>query len=410
MNLKLQHFKRVWKGFNWWRKKYCFTRVLILFLVFSPILYERFSGSWIICDLVTIACDGIFISSIPQSEDALCKFYKFQEKRRLQLSIIDYADKNRNETLDSEEILLLRENGCDIDAILAPPMDLNLNKLAKNASLLGLLPPGYSTIEIREKAFFAAHAENEFIYKPQTDAVYDLINRQNWFFPEFTEKQKALYRLSYNKELPEVDYTTWNTWKNGCIELLGFLSWIFPSPLSTLTWIGMSVLSALFVVLSIKKYQRFSAIFITLLFLSASLYIRSSVDMKYSYLSPNSWYYFSYITLIFSLICLSLVASLTALKISKYIKNNKFWRLVVLFAIGITLFIRSLRIAPYHYFQLRNSLDNLMLPFSYFNHETIYNEFFFLSIIIMVVSIIMGYRYWMARKSSQPSDLSNCLP
>ena len=151
MILKLQYLKKIWKGFNWWRKKYCFTRVLILLLLFSPLIYERFSGSWIICDLVKIACDGIFMSSIPQSENALCKFYKFQEKRRLQLSIIAYADKNRNKILDGEEIILLREKGCDVDAILTDPMDLNLNKLAKNASLLDLLPPSYSTTEIREK-------------------------------------------------------------------------------------------------------------------------------------------------------------------------------------------------------------------------------------------------------------------
>ena len=404
MTLKLQYLKKIWNGFNWWRKRYCFTRVLILLILFSPLIYERFSGSWIICDLVKIACDGIFISSIPQSENALCKFYKFKEKKRLQFAIIGYADKNRNKILDSEEIVLLRQKGCDIDAIQAGPMNLNLNKLAKNASLLDLLPPGYSTTGIRQEAFFAAHAENDFIYKPLTNEVYDLIDRQNWFFPKFTEKQMDILRQNYSEEqlsngtvIP--NYTTWGTWKNG-IDIFYYNIISFFSPLSAIiSWFFISVMISLFIVLSVKKHARNISISACLVFLAVILCITiltTKGNFQYLYYYNPFWNYLGIASSILFFICFSIIASRIGIQISSLIANKNLGRIIALFLIGIGLFMHNLNFKENNPYWFSTGIGEMLSAFSWHKSQVISNAFNVLSVLIMLISIFMGYRYWLA--------------
>ena len=179
-----KYMKVAWTYFNGWRKKYWLTRTLIILLIFTPILYEKLRGHLIICDLVKIACDSIFYGSIPQSENALCRYYKIVEIKRLQTSIIVYADKNQNGILDRDEMELLKSRGCNTEEIQKSVIKANMDKLADDAGRLGLLPPAYSTTQIRRNAFNAANSETEFAFNPLKDEVYDLIERMNWIYPK----------------------------------------------------------------------------------------------------------------------------------------------------------------------------------------------------------------------------------
>ena len=109
----MDFLNKSWSSFNKWRKKYMLIRIIILLAIFSLPIYERLRGHWLITDLVRYACTGIFAASIPQSEYALCRYYKFREKARLQKLIFTYTDTNHDGKITAEETELIKKAGID---------------------------------------------------------------------------------------------------------------------------------------------------------------------------------------------------------------------------------------------------------------------------------------------------------
>ena len=398
-------FKKLWVGFNYWRKRYCFTRILVILLLCAPLLYELLSGNLVIRNLVRIACDGIFMSSIPQSEDALCRYYKFQEKRRLQFLIINLADRNGDKKLNEKEIEYLRKYKCDIDAICKSPKKLNLKQLADNAKLLGLLPTGYLVKEKRMQAFFAAHAENEFFYNPLKKKVYHTLNQSGRFFPKYTNEEMAMIKAGYyGGKLKDTeifpDYTTWATWKNGLNIFYSQITFMFTPFFPFISWFVVSMLFSLLLKLKIRKYANVFSIAGSLVFLGITFYMGEIVNYDLFYKRNGFWGIFDLSAVIFSFICLSITAGLCGLKIEKCIKNKKIWVWFTVFLMGLVLFFRNLHIASAISCLGWYGVGIFVKPTSFFG-KTLYNEWFFLAVFMMIFSMFMLYRYYIHLKSEK---------
>jgi hypothetical protein len=354
-----KQLKVAWTYFNRWRKKYWFTRFLIILLVFSPILYEKLRGHLIICDLVKYACDAIFSGGIPPYENALCKYYKIVEIKRLQSSIIVFADKNQNGVFDADEIEFLKSKGCDAGETQKPVLKANMDKLAGDAGKLGLLPPAYSTTQIRKNAFNAAHSETEFFFKPLTDSVYDVIARMNWLYPRLTEKQinelKTNYTEEQFRENPAVpDYRTWATWRNGLVNFLYGIAWKFGPMTSVTLWFSISIMLGLFSALTFKSHRKFMSVFASLIFV---FFIGSFPTT----LANNSDLYN-----LFALAIFSMVAGLIGFKISGYIENKIKWRILSALIVGFLLILWSFNLDSlfFHnpYFLFYDGIGRLVSP------------------------------------------------
>jgi len=390
--------KKLWSGFNYWRKRYCFTRILVILLLCASPLYELLSGNLIIRNLVRIACDGIFMSSIPQSEDALCRYYKFKEKRRLQFLIIKFADSNNDKKLNESEINYLRKQGCEIESICQNPKDLDFARLAKDAKILGLLPSGYSVKEKRMQAFFAAHAENEFFYNPLKKQVYDLLDKSGRFFPEYTSEEMAMFHSMYTqKELVSgrviPDYTTWGTWKYGFSLFYSQITFLFTPFFSFISWFLLSMLLSLLLKLKVRKYANFFSIAGALVFLWITFSMGDVVNYNLFYRRNGLWGIFDLSTVIFSFICLSVTAGLCGLKIAKLIKNQKIWSWITVFLIGLLLFFRNLQTTSVVSCFCWYGVGEFVKPTSFFG-KTLYNEWFVLAVFMMVLPIFMLYHYY----------------
>ena len=396
--MRMEFFKKLWSGFNHWRRKYCFTRTLIIILIFFPLTYELLSEHLIIRDLVRIACDGIFVSSIPQSENALCKYYKFKEKRRLQFQIKKFADKNGDKILDKDEIAVLKNRGCDIDAIFQRATALDLNKLAKNATILGLLPPGYSTKKVRLKAFFAAHAENEYFYNPLKEKVYHLLEQGGRFFPEYSAEEMAMFQRVYSDEelasgtvFP--NYGSWGTWKHGALVFGENIKYLFAPSSAFMTWFIVSLLISLLIKLHFEKYTTILSIAGSLLFLYLTLHMQNFKNLYYFGDIHVFWNIITFWIAMFSLVCLSVAAALYGMKIGQLIKNRALWRIIVLFLLGLAIFIRNLNILSYSGISWYSGFGDYVKPSSYIG-ITIWNEVLLISFIIMATALIKGWFYY----------------
>lgn len=326
-----------WTYFNGWRKKYWLTRTLIILLLFLPILYEKFRGHPIVCDLVKYACEAIISNNVPQCEYTLCKYYKIVEIKRLQTSIIVYADKNQNGVLDADEIALLKSKGCNTDEIQKSVLNADMDKLADDAGRLGLLPPAYSTTQIRKNAFNAAHSETEFAFKPLTDEIFDLIERMNWFYPRLTEKQindlKICYTEKELRESPVVpNYCSWATWRMG----LRFFLYGFTEPfgplIATMLWFSISIMLGLFSAITFKSYRKLMSALASLIFLFFILYLGDNLIVKLSMGSLFMQY-----NLLFGLLIFSIVAGLIGFNISRYVKDKIKWRILTAMIIGFLI-------------------------------------------------------------------------
>jgi hypothetical protein len=341
-----KYLKVAWTYFNGWRKKYWLTRTLIILLIFSPILYEKLRGHLIICDLVKIACDSIFYGSIPKAENALCKYYKIVEIKRLQTSIIVYADINQNGTLDVAEIEFLKSKGCNTEEIQKMAINADMDKLADDAGRIGLLPPAYSTTQIRRNAFNAAHSETEFAFNPMKDEVYDLIGRMNWLYPKLTEKQMNELKLNSSegygfKGSPITpDLSSWKTWTNGFKYVLyGFTSTFGPL-VSTVLWFSISILLGLFSAITFKSYRKSMSVLVSLIFLSIMLYLNGNFPTSlanYTMLTTRTYY-------LSALVIFSIVAGLTGFKISRSIQDKTKWRILTPLIIGFLMILWSLNL------------------------------------------------------------------
>lgn len=341
-----KYLKIGWTYFNGWRKKYWLTRTLIILLIFTPILYEKLRGHLIICDLVKIACDSIFYGSIPQSENALCRYYKIVEIKRLQTSIIVYADKNQNGILDADEIEFLKSKGCNTEEIQKSVINADMDKLADDAGKLGLLPPAYSTTQIRKNAFNASHSETEFTFNPLKDEVYDLIERMNWLYPKFTEKQMNELKLNPSERIGlkgspvTPDLCSWKTWANGFKYVLyGFTSTFGPL-VSTVLWFSISIMLGLFSAITFKSYRKSMSVLVSLIFLSIMLYLNGNFPTSlanYSMLTTRTYY-------LSALVIFSIVAGLTGFKISRSIQDKTKWRILTPLIIGFLMILLSLNL------------------------------------------------------------------
>ncbi len=341
-----KYLKVVWTYFNQWRKKYWLTRTIIILLIFFPILFEKIRGHETISDLVKIACDAIFAGSIPMCEDATCKYYKTVEKKRLQTTAFTFADRNQNGKLDADEIEFLKSKGCDVDELQKQAIKADMDRLAEDAGRLGLLPPAYSTKQIRKIAFNTAHSETEFTFKPLTDEVYDMIERTNWFFPKYTPKQIAEIKMDYadrgfNEYFLVPDYGTWETWKFGTLTFLNILFGTY-GPIITLSlWFLMSIILGLFSAITTRKYRKSTAILSCLLFLWLIVSLRGAMPT-----------YMTNITIycnLFALAVFSTIAGLTGYRISEYVKNRIKWQILSALAIGFLMILWSLNLDRYFY-------------------------------------------------------------
>lgn len=343
-----KYMKVAWTYFNGWRKKYWLTRTLIILLIFTPILYEKLRGHLLICDLVELACNAILSSSIPQSENALCKYYKIVEIKRLQTSIFVYADKNQNGVLDADEMELLKSKGCNTAEIQKVAFKANMDKLADDAGRLGLLPPSYSTTLIRRNAFNAAHSETEFTYNPLKDDVYDLIKRTNWIYPKFTEKQMNELNLNSTevagfKESPLVpDLCSWSTWKHGLKYFLYGISSKFGPLIATTLWFSISIMLGLFSAITFKSYRKLMSVLASLMFLSLILYFRGSIPTSF-HINSIQYGFLS------ALVIFSIVAGLTGFKISRHVKDKIKWRILTPLIIGFLIILWSLNLDSLFY-------------------------------------------------------------
>lgn len=329
-----KHLKIAWTYFNGWRKKYWLTRTLIILIIFSTLIYDNISGKWVICDLVKIGCDAIFYGSIPKSENALCKYYKIVEIKRLQTSIIVYADKNQNGVLDADEIEFLKSRGCDTEQIRNSVIKADMDTLAYDAGRLGLLPPAYSTTQIRKNAFNAAHSETEFTFNPMKDEVYGLIERMSWLCPKFTEKQMNelkmhLTETEFNERLVAPDYLSWRTWGNGLKCFLYAFPSLFGPLIATVLWFSISIMIGLFFAITFKSHRKLMSALASLVFLFFIVYLRGNIPII---LSNNLFHYY-----FLSLGIFSIVAGLTGFKISIYVENRRKWQILTPLIIGLLI-------------------------------------------------------------------------
>ncbi len=392
MSKLMTNLKIAWTYFNGWRKKYWFTRTLVILLLFSPLLYERCRGHLIICDLVRIACDAILADTVPQYENALCKYYKILEIKRLQITIVVFADKNQNGILDADEIEFLKSKGCDTEEIQESVTKANMDKLAENAGKLGLLPPAYSTTQIRKNAFYAAHSETEFELKPLIDEVYDLIDRMNCFFPKFTEKQMNELNTSFAEEFTQkpfvIDFYSWPTWRNGLLSFICEFTSILGPLIATALWFSISMMIGLFFAIIFKRYKKFMSIIASLLFLFLLLYLRHNIPRS---LSNNSILYH-----IFALAIFSIVAGLSGFKISRHIKDKVKWRILTVLIIGFLIILWSFNLD----FMLSDlypfcwGIGCLIYPISPTQINSFSWNLIIFATILILISVAFLYRYY----------------
>ena len=335
-----------WDAFNDWRKRYWVIRVILLLLIFSSPIYERvICGKWLIVQLVEYACDGVFIQSTPSTETAVYRYYKFQEKKRIQRLIFLYADSNHNKILDPNEIKFLTQKGVNLELLSKNPLHLDIYKIAKIAKRLDLLPKSYSPKEECKKAFYAALAEVENFNKPLKREVYSLLEASNSFNPHFTEKQLTAIQDNFpDKNIRDgsliVDYRTWNTWKFGALMFYEyFFSPFFPL-LPFITWFLIASSLSVLAFLYCGKYGKFAAISASIIY-SFTLFninfFRNVYKIRFLDITTS----FQYITISLSIISCAIIAGLIGIKIASKIKRTPFITGVLFFLIASLLLFRN---------------------------------------------------------------------
>jgi len=386
---------KAWNAFNGWRKKYWLGRIIIMLAIFSCPIYERLRGDWIITDLVAIACKGIFATSIPQSENALCRYYKFDEKTRLRKLIFTYADLNHDGRLDNRELDILRSKSVNTGLITGNPLHTDYRKTADAAKKLKLVSPLYSARKERMKAFYAAHMENENFYRPLKAEVFDILDRINGWNIKFTPKQLEMIHNTYpDKNLTDgsfiPDYMKWNTWKCGIYGFLGGLIIPFTSIFNSITWFFLAMFIAVLTALKYEKNTKLAAITASIMFTllifninvfsgTCGVFIR--YGFSYPFIQSKLFFYLSYTI---SATALAAVAGIVGAKLECCIKETPRAVYVILAMTGILFLVRNTKVsicfADWWFDGIGNYLgQEAYLKFGYLNEYVVIGILFLLA-------------------------------
>jgi hypothetical protein len=208
----------------------------VILLVCSWPLYEFITNSYLVNDLVEIACKAIFYGTIPPVEHKTCVYYKAKEKKRLQMEIANFADLDRTGSIDEEEKAFLARQGIAPEEIFKTAVKADMDMLAGYAKQLSLIPSSYSTKEMRLQAFYMAQAETSRYFSPMQKEVFAIIKPpRKYFFPYYTEEQIAEIQGSFEREsdtwknITEYGIFTKRFWNNGLNNFLfEFSLFIYP--------------------------------------------------------------------------------------------------------------------------------------------------------------------------------------
>jgi hypothetical protein len=204
-----QTLSKAWTSFNEWRVKGWPVRVIILLLIFSPVLYERVSGDYLISRLVGIAVEAIFNDCEPKLSSAITHYYNVRDIQRLRSAIRVHFDVGTPEGDYGYDPLFLRLEGISPAELSKPSTYANASfaeaeRLAKFAKRYAIVRQSYSVKELRKEAFYAAQAEVQAMNKNAKDEIAATL------VP------------------PSPDYSDWTTWRNGIwMFVFGILEVVF---------------------------------------------------------------------------------------------------------------------------------------------------------------------------------------
>ncbi len=241
---------RRWLGH--WRRRYMWLRLVILVLIFAHPVYGVFRP--IVRDLVVLAIKGI--ESAKQGPYFEAREIRFQQKKRLQRSLLAYFDRNADGRLDrAESQRLTKKTGLTRGEIAGSGLRVELDPLVEASHRIGLLSRTTSANDMRREALTRALAERE-------------------------QEHEALWREigpDLAMQYPSArDYLRWETWKRGLDaargQIVGHLGltlgsafagltpseydsmWMEPRPRwwGAVGWLGLGLVT----VLCIRRYGR----------------------------------------------------------------------------------------------------------------------------------------------------------
>ena len=184
---------RQWGAFNYWRKRYWRTRLIVLCLIFAPAIIPRLAHRSVIVDLVRTACDALLACSEPALVTFLARHHRLEEARGLQVLLMQRMDANDDGWLDSGERDRASAIGLDPGQLTGKPRHADLQQLVGAARSLGLVRGLCSAKVIRRKAFHTAIGEAQVTLAPERRRI------------------DALIESCYDWP----DYRTWPTWRRG---------------------------------------------------------------------------------------------------------------------------------------------------------------------------------------------------
>ena len=179
------------RWFAYWRKRYVWLRLLILLAVFAQPVYGAFRP--LLRDLTVIAIDGI--ESAKRGPYLEARAIQFQEKKRLQRSLLAYFDRNEDSRLDrAESERLTKQTGLTRRQVAGSGLRVELDPLVEASHRTGLLSRTTTANDIRREALARALAERE-------------------------QEHEALWREAgpnLEMQYPSArDYLKWETWRRG---------------------------------------------------------------------------------------------------------------------------------------------------------------------------------------------------
>jgi len=179
------------RWFAYWRKRYVWLRLLILLAVFAQPVYGAFRP--LLRDLTVIAIDGI--ASAKRGPYLEARAIQFQEKKRLQRSLLAYFDRNEDSRLDrAESQRLTKQTGLTRRQVAGSGLRVELDPLVEASHRTGLLSRTTTANDIRREALGRALAEREREHE------------QLW--AEAGPNLEVQYPSAR-------DYLKWETWKRG---------------------------------------------------------------------------------------------------------------------------------------------------------------------------------------------------
>jgi len=179
------------RWFGYWRKRYMWLRLLILLAVFAQPIYEVRKP--LIRELIVLAISGI--DSAKRGPYSEARATQFQEKKRLQRSLLAYFDRNEDSRLDrAESQRLTKKTGLTRNQVAGSGLRVELDPLVEASHRVGLLSRTTTANDMRREALGQALAEHE-------------------------QEHEALWREAgpnLEMQYPTAgDYLKWETWRRG---------------------------------------------------------------------------------------------------------------------------------------------------------------------------------------------------